>query len=193
MKSKLTATHKWVLLALAFVLVNAAVWFLGLSPTLGNVEALRINLNQAQQRRDQLQHQLEHLVSIDAVSLEEQWQEVNPRVPDRNLLREFIHGLVDMARDMGMPLPSISISSPSTSAPFYSVSLSTSIKGSYDQLKAFLIALEEHERLILVRYYSFNGEGDELNCSVSFTIFAEEYGDLTPYEAPGRDNPFQGQ
>lgn len=193
MKSKLTTQHKWMILAAAFILVNVAVWMYGLSPALGKVDALRGELKQAQQRRDLLLQQEARLVAIDIAALEQEWEVMNPRVPDQNLLREFIHGLVDMAKAMGMPLPSVSITSPSQAEPYYSVSLSTSIVGSYEQLKAFLVALEQHERLILVRSYSFSGEGNSINCSVNFTIFAEKYDNLTPYEAPGKDNPFLGK
>lgn len=193
MKSKLTTQQKWILVLLAFVLVNAAVWIYGLAPALDRVEAARADLAQVQQRKDKLQKELDNLNAIDADALNEQWAIINPQVPDQGQMREFIHGLVDLTDGMGLSLPVISIGSPVTEEPYFSVTLSTNITGSYEQLKAFLIALEQHERLILVRSYSFSGTGDTLECALSFTIFAEEFEHLTPYEAPGRDNPFEVQ
>jgi Tfp pilus assembly protein PilO len=193
LKSKLTTQHKWILVLLTFVLVNAAVWMYGLAPALDKVEAARAELDQAQQRKDKLKQELDNLNAIDADAFNQEWEAINLQVPDKGLLREFIHGLVDMTDEMGLPLPSVSISSPATEEPYFSVTLSASITGSYEQLKAFLIALEQHERLILIRSYSFSGAEDVLSCAVSFTIFAEEFEHLTPYEAPGRDNPFEVQ
>ena len=70
-----------------------------------------------------------------------------------------------------------------------SVSLSASITGDYEQVKAFLHALEEHERLIIVQVAPVAaGIPSTVN---SASIFAEEFEHLTPYEAPGRSNPFE--
>lgn len=191
MKSKLTTQHKWIIALLAFVLVNAAVWVWGLSPAIERVNALRDDLVKVEDRQKRLQQQLAELQAIEDIPLTEQLEAVNLRVPGSNMLREFIHGFVDYADEMEMPLPSLTIGAPAAADPYFSVTLSTTITGSYEKIKAFLIGLEEHERLILVRTYSFNGKAELLNCSLSLTIFAEEYDQLTPYEAPGRGNPFK--
>jgi len=191
MLNKLTTQHKWILILLAIILVNVAAWMYGLRPAVHSVEATRAELNQAQQRRDRIQTQLEQLEAIDTDALTEEWEAVNPRVPDQSFIREFIHGLVDLSDEMGMPLPSVSISAPVFDEPYFTVTLNTSISGTYNQLKSFLIALEQYERLILVRIYSFSGTEDSLTCSLSMSIYAENFEHLTPFEATGRDNPFR--
>jgi Tfp pilus assembly protein PilO len=191
MMSKLTTQHKWILVLLVFVLVNAAVWMWGLAPALKRVQAAHGELDQTEQRRDRLQQQLEQLNAIDCEALGEQQVLLNPRVPEQGLLREFIHGLVDMAEVAGMPLPSVSISLPTEVEPYDSVTLTTTVQGNYKQVKDFLIALEEHERLILIRNYSIGGTAGDLSCTISFSIFAEGFEQLTPNEAGGRTNPFE--
>ena len=189
--SKLSPQHKWILIILAIVAINALVWFYGLSPSLEKIEAAQAKLKQAEQKRSRLQQELDQLNAIDAVALEEEWEVISVQIPDEGLLREFIHGLVDMADNMGVPLPSVSLSSPATVGPYSFVTISTNISGDYEQLKAFLIALEQHERLVLVRSYSFNASEETIDCALSFTVFAEEFEPLTPHEAPGRDSPFK--
>jgi Tfp pilus assembly protein PilO len=191
MLNKLTTTHKWILVLVAIVLVNVVAWMYGLAPAIDRVEAARDQWEQTRQRRDRLQQQFEQLEAIDTDALAEQWEAINPRVPEEGLLREFIYNLVDLTDGMGIPLPSITIGAPEEVAPYFSVSLSASITGDYEQVKAFLHALEEHERLIIVRVYGLSGSGDSINCQFRFSIFAEEFEHLTPYEAPGRSNPFE--
>ena len=174
-----------------FVLVNAVVWVYGLLPTIRRVDALRDDLAKSEQHHKQLVQQFEQLEAIDAEALAIQFAAVNLRVPELSMLREFVHHLLDLAEEMSMPLPGLSIGTPTEAEPYFAVTLTTSITGSYEKIKAFLIALEEQDRLILVKTYSFTGQADSLNCSVSFTIFAEEYDSLTPCDAPGRNNPFR--
>lgn len=193
MKIKLTAQHKWILVLLAFILVNVAVWKFGLAPAISRVDAAKKELDQGRQRLDSLQQRLDQLNAICPEELNEQLAVLTPQVPEQGLLREFIHGLVDMANVMGMPLSAVTISSPAPEEPYNSVTLSTSIAGSYKQIKAFLIALEEHERLILIRKCSISGSGDTLTCSLSFSIFADGFEPLTPLKAAGRNNPFEGR
>lgn len=190
MKSKLTTQTKWILLLLVFVLINAAVWMYGLAPALRRVDAAQAELDQCIEQKKQVQQKLNFLEGIDAKDLQETMEMIAPRLPQQGELLEFINGIVQIADSLGMSIPVVTISSPADVEPYLSVTLSAAVEGDYKQLKSFLVALEEHQRLILVRSYSISDSGDTLACSFSFCIFAEDFNNLTPFEASGRDNPF---
>ena len=42
--NKLTLQNKWILAAVAFVLINVLVWYFGLSPTLNKIQAAQNQL-----------------------------------------------------------------------------------------------------------------------------------------------------
>lgn len=190
MKSKLTTQQKWIILLLAFVLVNAVVWMYGLAPAMQKVDAAREERDQTYQHRDSLQQQLDTLSSIPVEDLNTLLATLSPRVPEQGLLREFISDFVDLTDDMGLPLTDIAIGSPAEAEPFTAVTLSTTVQGDYAQLKSFLVALEEHERLITVQTFTLSGGEELLTSSVNFTIYSDDFGQLTPLDADGRDNPF---
>lgn len=191
MSTKLTATHKWILLILAFILINVALWMYGLSPMMKKVDAAQQELDQVRSRRDGLQAELDRLVAIDADALKAQMEEASVRLPANGKLREFIHYFVDLAEDYSIVFDEITVAPPTLEEPYYCVTLTApKMEGKYAQLKKLLITLEEHKRLILVRGFNVKDADPDLEASISFSLYAEGFDPLKPVEATGRADPF---
>jgi len=193
--NKLTPQRLWLLAIIAVVLVNALVWVYGLSPALDRIEAANNQLHMIEGQRKSLQQRLEQLNAIDTIALEAEMEHHSILIPRQGKLREIVTELESMANQLGLGLVEISISEPSILDSFLVTVLALELSGGYSAITEYLLSLEEHERLLFVDNLSLevNESTGSLDCSMSIVIFAEDFDQITPYEAPGSDDPFVGR
>lgn len=177
----------------AIILVNVAVWLYGLSPALDKIQAVRDELSRAEQQKTQLEQRLEQLNAIDVDTLQAELELLELQLPELGLLREFITELESMADELSLGIESLSASVPLAADPYTAIDFSFSVSGRYRDVFSYLQALEEHQRLLLVRTFNMSGSGDDVTCNLQVSIFAQDFEPHTPHEAPGRNNPFRGQ
>lgn len=192
MANKLTTQHKWIIAIVAVIIINIGVWFWGLSPAMERVKTAEGELNARQGKRDSLQQRLEELNAIDTASLEQELEAHRIRIPQEGLLREFITELEKVALGERLVLERLSIAEPSAREQFLVTSISLSLAGQYNAMVRYLTFLENHPRLVIVNSAGFRaGTDGSVKCSIDFEIFAENFDPITPYQAPGRVNPFR--
>jgi Tfp pilus assembly protein PilO len=188
--SKLSTHQKWLLVILAVILINFAVWYFGLSPALEKVKAARKEFSTVEQQKISLQKRLGELNAIDAPVLQQEMDLMNVQVPELGYLREFLVYIEETAAKLGVELGNISIAEPREAGSYLSLDFSLSINGTYAQLYSFLKTFEQNERLLLVHSFNLSGE-EKMSSSIQFTIYAEDFDQYTPHKAPGRENPFK--
>lgn len=189
--NKLTTQHKWILAALAFVFINVLVWYFGLSPALNKIEAAQNQLAGVEQDKKKLEQNLAKLNAIDSAALQAQADSLALQLPEQGLVRELLTGLESLAVDKGVSLSSISASEPYEEVPYLAMDFTLKLSGSYPALFSYIQALEEGERLLTLGVFGIKEEKDKgAQCSLQFTVYAEDFNRLTPFEAPGRKNPF---
>ncbi|HOB35192.1 MAG: type 4a pilus biogenesis protein PilO [Firmicutes bacterium] len=191
MKTKLTTQQKWILAIIGVILVNVAVWMYGLSPAIGKVEAAREALSRREEEARRLQQRLEQLNAIDTEALEEQMAQYDVQIPQQGLLREFITELEAMAASRRLELGRINISEPSPRNPYLAVFITFSLKGNYFNVMDYIIALENHPRLLFIDTFRLSRQQSGVECSIDLVIYAEDFDPITPHDAPGRANPFE--
>jgi len=190
--NKLTTQHKWILAAVAFVLINVLVWYFGLSPTLDKIEAAQNQLAKIEQEKTKLEQNLAKLNSIDTAALQAQADSLALQLPEPGLVRELLSGLESLAADKGLTLSSIAASEPYEEVPYLAMDFTLKLSGSYPALFSYIQALEEGERLLTLKAFSIKEVKDkDAQCTLQFTVYAEDFNRLTPYKAPGRKNPFK--
>lgn len=190
--SKLTTQHKWIIAIVVVILINVAVWFLGISPSMERVKAAEAELLSRQGQRDNLQQRLEELNAIDTVALEEEMAAYKIRIPQLGLTAEFITELEKVALTNKIKLERLGISEPAAREQFFITPISLILHGNYTSLVKYLTFLENHSRLVLVDSMDFSrGTGETMKCSLDLIIFAENFNPITPFKAPGRANPFR--
>ena len=186
--SNLTSRHKWMLAIGLIVLVNVTVWLYGLSPAIDEISALEDEIASVESELATLEQLLEQYNAIDVEGLQQEIEVLNRSVPETGLLGEFITELEATAREMGLTLGRVTASQPREKEPYWAVDISfPDLQGDYHQFFNFLQMLEQHERLLHVGAFFIRG-GESFN--MNMTIYAEDFEFHTPYQAPGRDNPF---
>lgn len=190
--TKLSPQHKWILAIIGVVLVNVAIWMYGLSPAMEKVEVAQDQLRRRQEESARLEQRLEQLNSIDTDALEEAIAGYNVLIPEKGMLREFITELERMAEVRGLSFNRITISEPSLQDQFLATFISIGIEGSYSSLINYVTSLEEHQRLLFVETFRLTGRSDTtVDSTIDLVIFAEDFDEITPHAASGRNNPFR--
>ncbi len=186
--SKLTARHKWMLAIGLVVLLNLAVWLYGLSPAIDEINALEGEIEIVETELASMEQLLEQYNAIDVEALEQQLEGLNRNVPEMGLLGEFITELEATTQEIGLSLGRVTASAPREVESYWAVDISLGqLAGDYHQFFSFLEMLEQHERLLHVNTFVIGG-GESF--SMNMTIYAEDFELHTPFQAPGRDNPF---
>lgn len=189
--NKLSLQHKWILAIIGVVLINVFVWIYGLAPALDKITAARADLQRSEGEKQSLQRRLVQLNSIDSLALEEDLELYNVLIPEKGLMREFIAELESRADRLGVNLESIALSEPSPQDPYLLTEISLNISGDYAPLISYIKELEGHERLLFLDNFNLSDSEEGLRCPINMVIFAENFDPVTPYDAPGRDNPFR--
>lgn len=191
MLNNLSPQRRWLLAIVAVILVNALVWLYGLSPALDKIEVARDELQTVEEQRDSLQQRLDQLNAIDIDALQEEMEHCNIQVPEQGRLRELITELEKVAQGLGLRVVELTIQDPTDLEPYLVTPLSLELIGQYSALKKYIIALEEHERLLLVDNFSLEAEDSGITITMDIVVFAEDFDYITPHQAPGRTNPFE--
>ena len=95
------------------------------------------------------------------------------------------------AAETGAKLTDLRISEPAPLDKFLKTAISFSISGQYSQAASYILALEEYQRMLFIEQFSLEGSENSLTNQISLVIFAEDFNYMTPFEAPGRSNPFK--
>lgn len=191
--SKISTQNKWLLAIVIVILINTAVWFLGLSPALDNIQAARKEVTRVEQKKTKLMQRLVMLDTIDTESLLKQKDSADGRIPEFGNVSEFLIDLEKSAGKHGLTVGTVLSATPALESPYYSMSFSIGVEGKYDGIYSYLRELESNNRLLTISNFSLAGSDDFVNCSISFKIYSENFNQLTPHQAPGRANPFSGR
>ena len=89
-------------------------------------------------------------------------------------------------------MQSMSIQAPTLIDVFESLTISMTLTGEYASLYDYIKYLESHSRLIFIDNFSLAGE-ETMALNLQIVLFAENFDTYTPYEAPGRGNPFEAE
>lgn len=190
--SKLTPQTKWLLAIFVFILINGVVWYFGLSPALEKVKVVNNEYSQVEEQKVSLEQRMEFLNSIDAETMSQELEELNLQLPELGLLREFLIYLDQTTRDSGLILTSIPALTQTEISPYLSMNIRLEVIGSYQKIFDFIKILENHERLLLVKAFNLTSSDEGgISGGIDLIIYAEDFDQYTPYEAPGRNNPFE--
>jgi Tfp pilus assembly protein PilO len=189
--SKLTPQNRVILIILIAVILNAAIWFMGVDPSLQAVDKAKQDLAQLEQQETRLKQRLESLLAIDTVALEAELSELLIRVPEVGFLRELITELEASAKDMTVDFIEISFGTPGKEDDYLFMVINLFLGGSYSNLVRYISYLESNPRLIAVDSFLIEGENAPLGSRVIFRVFSSDFSPYTPHEAPGRGDPFR--
>lgn len=184
--------QKWLLIVLVVIALNAGIWYLGITPARTLLATTEAQVSAQVQKEAQLRQRLESLQEIDVAVLEQEMEELTDLIPEAGLLREVLNELDAAAEEMEVELSSISVGAPTAEGEYQKVILALVMTGDYDGLYSYINYLETHSRLILINSFSLTGQGDGLSSNLQLSLFAGDFDTYTPHEAPGKDNPFEG-
>lgn len=187
--SKLTPQNRIILIILVAVVLNAAIWFLGVDPSLQAVDKAKQDLAQLEQQETRLKQRLEILKAIDTVALEAELAEMLIRVPEVGFLRELITELEATAKLMTVSFNEISFGTPGREGDYLFMEIDLFLEGTYRNLFTFISYLENNPRLMVVD--SFVMDAPNIASRVKFRVFSTDFSPYTPHEAPGRGDPFR--
>lgn len=189
--NKLSTQHRWILVGVAIVLVNVAVWYFGISPSLDRLETVKAEHASAEQQLVRLEQRLEELNAIDVEALQREMAELNLQLPELGMLREWLVEVEQLAGQLGLKLDTISAHPPREEGSYLFLDMSITLAGSYSGLYSFIDYMESHERLVLVRSFGFRESNDGVSTTILIGLYAEDFYDYTPHTAPGRNDPFR--
>ena len=182
--------HKWVLILLVVLVLNGAMWFLGIDPTRSAIAQVEKQRLAQEQKVTQLSNRLVALEAIDTEALEQEQRDQLIRIPEVGLLREIMTEFEAVAIELENELLNISFSEPVLDKGYQNMEISLVMTGDYANIFAYIKYLETHSRLILVNSFNIGGE-EVLSANIQLMLFSDDFDPYTPHEAPGRNNPFR--
>lgn len=188
-----SAQQKWLLIIVVVLALNAGIWFLGIAPTRTAIAEVDRQTAALEQKETQLLERLAILEAIDTEALELEQLEQLIKIPAVGFLREMMTELEAVANEMENELISMTFQPSVQDDVIQSLSISLMLAGEYENLFAYIKYLETHPRLIFVNSLNLGGAEDELNANIQLELFANDFAPYTPYQAPGRANPFKAQ
>jgi len=176
-----TSTKRMAALVALAVVVLAGAWYVALyRPMTHQLSAAKASYSKAEAKVSQLEGQYQALQALvrrlgaDKAAL----AKLEQAVPDNPDLADALSQLQQVAQSTGVQLSQVGPSAPvvptagssgATSLP--SVTLSLSASGTYAQTKAFLAALDQMPRTVVVNHLSMASNGPNLNTTLSAEIF----------------------
>ncbi|MTI94919.1 MAG: hypothetical protein FH749_05435 [Firmicutes bacterium] len=189
--NNLAPAYKWAIAIVLMLAVNGCVWFLFLEPAIEESNQVKSEIENREIFQQQLEQRLETLLAIDTGSLLVQQEELEALIPPNGQLRELLAELEKMAEESGLTLNSIRGGNPSRDDEYMSLDLTILLEGDYQEHFDYIKMLENHERLLAVDSFNLSRSGDSINANIQISIYGDDFYPPTPYDAPGRDNPFQ--
>jgi Tfp pilus assembly protein PilO len=172
--SRLKVTRRSVVVVLAAVAILVAwllAYYLPESHKLDRLDRQQISLQSTEAadeaRLAQVKKEAHHVGQIDAM-----YQHLEGYVPATEELYTYIHTIAAAAKTAGVTITSLNPSAlePVPDTSYSAVPISASIKGTFDNLLAFLKALYSLPRLTDVNSVSVSGGGPGTNRGVTLTV-----------------------
>jgi Tfp pilus assembly protein PilO len=166
-RARITITRRSVLVAVTVVAVCIAwalAFYLPQTHKLTALDAQRSSLDATlatdQARLQQLQSEAHHVTEIRAMV-----NRLNGYVPTTEKLYTYVHTISQSAKSAGVTITSLAPSNlvAITGTRYSAIPITASVKGTYDQLLAFLKGLYELPRLTDVNALSVTGGGPGTN------------------------------
>lgn len=174
MLDKLGKREQVLLFATALVVVSSLFYIAWFQPRNSRLQMLRIEQAQQQQAVHILQaFALSNLDSQKTLSLlTQRLSRLNLMLPDSPALSAFLLTLEENAQMTGVQIFFVHPSSTKTRDGYAEIPLEIAVKGSYEQIGAFIRKVEDGERFAAVLKTTIKSSGPELEAQFTFLVYS---------------------